>query len=452
MSNKTQILGKWKDKDGSGIYEFFSDETFSSTNFGGDFEGMPYSISGREIRMGRAWNGFDISGNTLSIYPPDGGSPIVFERVGSYPKPRTNRTRYIVAVCAICATFVGVMWIGYVFSTRDNPRLLPTEAPTISPVETPTIENPSDSQQELEPAGSLPTENSEPKTEFFLGRDIMAHQLDGMDEYPANGSFNMGGASYNNGVANQSSATFHSGDAYYNIGRQYTNLSGVYGPISSTGTDGGRTLNIYGDGVHLLELRAVTGDMPKPFSVDVTGVEQIRINISNHSGGTVRSFFGVANLSVSNGDNPAILNEPPYSFTDNAKIGADIKAFALDGMDEYPANGSFNMGGASYNNGVANQSSATFHSGDAYYNIGRQYTNLSGVYGPISSTGADGGRTLNIYGDGIQLLEIRAVTGDLPKPFSVDITGVKQLRINISNHSGSISRSSFGVANIVLSK
>jgi hypothetical protein len=84
--------------------------------------------------------------------------------------------------------------------------------------------------------------------------------------------------------------------AYYNINGQYTNLSGQYGPID--GTIGNANIIIYGDGKLLTEFTSNGGAMPKDFSVDVTGVKQLKIEISRSSGYWLSSYgyHALANL------------------------------------------------------------------------------------------------------------------------------------------------------------
>jgi len=84
------IIGKWIEN-GHNIYEFNDDGTFRNYSTGTDFklEGQ-YSVKTRlfgkdilNIAVATASNTlkFAVNGNTLSLYPDDGGSPIVFERM-----------------------------------------------------------------------------------------------------------------------------------------------------------------------------------------------------------------------------------------------------------------------------------------------------------------------------------------------------------------------------------
>jgi hypothetical protein len=83
-----EIVGKWATGQGGHmIYEFFDNGEFQmyttadlSRTRNGEYIVIDNMLSlfMRDGNVGR--NGYEVSENTLRIYPPDGGSPIVFER------------------------------------------------------------------------------------------------------------------------------------------------------------------------------------------------------------------------------------------------------------------------------------------------------------------------------------------------------------------------------------
>ena len=84
------IIGKWIEN-GHNVYEFHEDETFRNYSTSTDFklEGQYYikkRLFGKDlltISVSTASNTlkFAVDGNSLSLYPNDGGNPIVFERM-----------------------------------------------------------------------------------------------------------------------------------------------------------------------------------------------------------------------------------------------------------------------------------------------------------------------------------------------------------------------------------
>jgi len=89
------------------------------------------------------------------------------------------------------------------------------------------------------------------------------------------------------------------------------------------------------------------------------------------------------------------------------------------------------MAGTKYYHGIT-----TDNSGYGLYNLNGQYSQLSGMYGP-----ADGCTTpckIIFYGDGNLIQELDFNGGDMPKNFSIDLTGVLQLKIEIDGWGASI--------------
>jgi len=272
----------------------------------------------------------------------------------------------------------------------------------------------------------------------YLGKDIKAYELDRhwstyMKEYPDSGSFKMAGVSYVNGV------TAVYGKIYYNVGGQYTYLSGIFGPVDTKienpyGLSNG-SINIYGDGKLIAELPSIVGNIPKSFSIDITDVSIIYIEILRENMNVASNLHGLANVMVSKSKVSVLPDKPNTVFSDNAYLGSDIRPYQTHGMRSYPDDGSFKMAGVSYVNGVSNSNVQFERAGKAYYNVDDQYAYLSGVYGSVDGTEShwgEGIRNINIYGDGKLLTELRSATRNNPQSFSVDITGVSIIYIEMN--------------------
>lgn len=77
------IVGKWS-HEGHIMYTFFENGLFETTDPSVTLMGRYYRTCIRitfSIGNHTSVNDYELSGNILKLYPPDGGSPIVFNRV-----------------------------------------------------------------------------------------------------------------------------------------------------------------------------------------------------------------------------------------------------------------------------------------------------------------------------------------------------------------------------------
>lgn len=277
----------------------------------------------------------------------------------------------------------------------------------------------------------------------YLGSDIKASQKGvTITEYsPISGSFKMAGESYSYGI---SCRNFGATATYIN-GGQYTMLSGIYGPLDGSGNSGSCTIAVLGDGKLLTQLTANAGDMPKPFSVEVIGVQELTISFTP----SYDYEFALADAVLTVGT-PAQTPEPHSPELEaTAYLGQDIRAYQKSNMSmsEYPDSGSFKMAGISYYRGISSGASMmTNNSAAAYFNIEGRYSLLSGLYGPVDyPLSLKDSQTIVIIGDGDFLSKFDVRSEDAPKLFSVDVTGVRQLIISFSD-------GPFALADAVLTK
>lgn len=105
----------------------------------------------------------------------------------------------------------------------------------------------------------------------YLGQQIESYRLERASE----GTFTMAGQEYYNSVSSRHMA----GTAYYNLNGLYTSMSGVYGMLDGTNADEG-TILVYGDDRLLETLDVQVGMIPKNFAINVTGVNQLRIEFT----------------------------------------------------------------------------------------------------------------------------------------------------------------------------
>lgn len=110
----------------------------------------------------------------------------------------------------------------------------------------------------------------------------------------------------------------------------------------------------------------------------------------------------------------------PYSYYDNWEYGI------------YPSNGgdSITMGGTGYKNALR-LNSLNRNTNYAMYNLGGKYTSLGGIVGSEDGNNGNKTATLSIFGDGTLLKSIDVSDGALPVNFSVDVSGVSQLKFEL---------------------
>lgn len=113
----------------------------------------------------------------------------------------------------------------------------------------------------------------------YLGQQVKAYQTDKAWE----DTVTMGGQNYLNGLVFDT--WVGGGNAYYNLNGLYTSVSGVYG-MSDKGTrdDAKAILSFYGDGRLIETFTVKGGELPKNFAVNVSGVAQLKIEVTDSVG------------------------------------------------------------------------------------------------------------------------------------------------------------------------
>ena len=93
------------------------------------------------------------------------------------------------------------------------------------------------------------------------------------------------------------------------------------------------------------------------------------------------------------------------------------------------------IAGIRYYHGVSLNNNRNW--GTLLYNLDSKYSQLSGMYGPEDSMARDNVK-INFFGDNRLIKTLECSKNDMPKDFSVDLSGVLQLKIEISGHGGAI--------------
>jgi len=125
---------------------------------------------------------------------------------------------------------------------------------------------------------------------------------------------------------------------------------------------------------------------------------------------------------------------PPYHITNPGGSGSNY--FPTTGME------SFQMGGIQYKNSLRIVAAA--HAQSASFNLAGKYTSLTGIIGTLDNQNRDA--MVNVYADGNIIKTIEITGGALPKGFELDVTGVRELKIeHIGNNGGNI-----GLAELII--
>lgn len=151
-----------------------------------------------------------------------------------------------------------------------------------------------------------------------------------------------------------------------------------------------------------------------------------------------------ASNPVANDDNAKNENNVEISVVD-AYLAYDIKIFSSEGANRYS---NIKIGGEEYKNG--------FHIEDRLgnycsFNLKGEYKKLTGVIGNIDGPYQNNMR-VTIYGDKKELISYDILKGDLPIDMNLDVSGVKELKFEITKGNDTIVPSSLACGSCKVTK
>jgi len=114
---------------------------------------------------------------------------------------------------------------------------------------------------------------------IFLGEHVAAYKKQYAQEYnPQSGRhFSMGGTPFYRGLTITSN-----GFAYYNLNdHDFLVVKGEIGCLDDMHPEGEGVLSFYGDDVLLKQIKLKPDKLPASFAIDITGINQLRINCSS---------------------------------------------------------------------------------------------------------------------------------------------------------------------------
>ncbi|MCD7804378.1 MAG: protein kinase [Oscillospiraceae bacterium] len=267
----------------------------------------------------------------------------------------------------------------------------------------------------------------------YVGRDISPYTSSYYKEYTGSSAFYMGGVAYQYGFIAVPAYT----TAMFNLNGEYDYVSGLAGSID--GYTKSATFNFIGDGKVLGTVEITGGQLPKEFVIDVSGISQL--TIQRVDGSSTSYSVGFANVVFYTSDVEQVDYALVRSSQDEVYVGKDISPYTSSYYKEYDGSSSFYMGGVAYQYGFTAVPAYT----TAMFNLNGEYDYISGLAGSVD--GYMKSATFNFVGDGRVLGTVEITGGELPKEFTIDVSGVNQL--TIQRVDGTNTSYSVGFANVV---
>ena len=185
-------------------------------------------------------------------------------------------------------------------------------------------------------------------------------------------------------------------------------------------------IKLYVDGV-LVTPKDVNGNIVEPFACQGTTYLPIRA-LSEALGKSVRWDGSTSSVIVGLMPGEVVYFDDimaPYQFGGNYWLASIAKG-------EYIL-----IAGNKYYHGATNTYGFGNPRESGFYNLDAQYSQLSGMYGPRDDY-ARGELSVNFYGDGRLIKALEFSSGDMPRDFSIDLTGVLQLRVELCGAGASV--------------
>lgn len=210
----------------------------------------------------------------------------------------------------------------------------------------------------------------------------------------------------------------------YDLDGMYTEISGILSTYEDTEENANLNIGFFGDGKLLYTVKDISGwEKAMPFTVDVTGVKKLTIKTSN----TGEYSYGWLLL------NDTILKEAGKQ-TINGEAAHLENQQLVDSSDMEYESGLFkNAYGEIYEDSYCFYTS---NNGFAVYLLDGKYTEFSGVVCTGGKTNSEGTGKIQIYSDDELIFEQDGITKMTETiPFTLDVTGKKNLKIIVSNSS-----------------
>ena len=238
-------------------------------------------------------------------------------------------------------------------------------------------------------------------------------------------------SSYTSLIYNGNSMFGDSGYAEYRIYKQFTTLTGTISPYKLIE---GATVRIIADDVVARTFEVGKKTDPIAFSIDVTGVDYIKFEVSLlWSSGVIISDVELSNFASDNSATPVTPKPPvgsnstsgPTSLSKQTLI--DSEGWSVNEGDPTDIFGNAHY--SSYTSLIYNGNSMFGDSGYAEYRIYKQFTTLTGTISPYKLIE---GATVRIIADDVVARTFEVGKKTDPIAFSIDVTGVDYIKFEVS--------------------
>ena len=284
---------------------------------------------------------------------------------------------------------------------------------------------------------------------FYITESTKVYDGKGKD------SFTVAGKDYNKGLV-MHDAWIVSAPSYYNLGGKYKQFNFSVGVVeNSMYTDGG-WLNIYLDGVKILDVELEYDNPTESYSLDVTGghILCIKVSAGIDYGGLHQADYALYNMTLG----APVIEVPetvePGSYKLIGEIGVPFSTKATrvyDGSTKYRGH---YLGDIFYNEGIAMESIYSFMGSpldsampaEANFKLGGQFKYLTFTVGRVDKSHVKDD-VLVIYGDGVELARYPLTATAFPKSYELNIEGVDVLQFSLLGMP-SLTRGTYMVADI----
>lgn len=219
----------------------------------------------------------------------------------------------------------------------------------------------------------------------------------------------------------------------FNLGGRYSRLTFMMGPMSNTNvTSSASIVTVRADGKKLLDEKFFDYDIPRPYEINVAGVQKLTFDII---AGEI--YLGVGDAKLWTAGQTAV--KPSYDrtpATSSTKLVSGLRPYYSASNVTLFSPGdsekSMKINGRPYSSGLVLNMSMQIsggHSGSAMFNLRKKYGKLSFVIGPGDNARSteEGHGYVFIQGDGRTLYQKDIGETDMAEQVTIDVTGVERL-------------------------
>ncbi|SHJ37036.1 NPCBM/NEW2 domain-containing protein [Clostridium cavendishii DSM 21758] len=227
----------------------------------------------------------------------------------------------------------------------------------------------------------------------------------------------LNGKTYAKGIG-----THASSETIYTLGKNFTNFETDIGVDSEVGNNGSVIFQVFGDGIKLYDSGVMTGaTTAKTVRLNVTGIKQLKLVVTDGGDGINNDHADWANARL--------YNTSTYlSDTDWDSASTTFPALPTQ-KDKSVYSQPITLNGKTYTKGIG-----THTVSETIYDLSAQFSIFRSTIGVDSEVGNNGSVVFQVFGDNVKLYDSGVMTGaTTAKPISVDVTGVKKLKLVVTD-------------------